>query len=99
MVTSHRHLKLLLLSMLVVSDAFGQGKAKGRDSMSALQQRAEQGDAQAQYMLGGLYSGSGDKTQALSWFRKAADQGFAAAQAAIGFMYDSGDGVLQDSSE
>ena len=40
---------------------------------------AEQGDAEAQYKLGGCYlDGEGvarDKTEALKWWRKAAEQG------------------------
>ncbi len=51
---------------------------------------AEQGDAEAQYNLGGAYaSGQGvpqDYTETARWFRRAAEQGHANAQYALGLM-------------
>ncbi|BBF13007.1 hypothetical protein NTHiID20_04930 [Haemophilus influenzae] len=52
---------------------------------------AEQGNAQAQLMLGSMYAnGLGvkqDDVEAVKWYRKAADQGVANAQAMLGFLY------------
>ena len=61
---------------------------------------ADQGNAQAQYNLGLLYTEGKavpqDYAAAVSWFRKAADQGDAQAQIGLGMMYDNGWGVPQD---
>jgi TPR repeat protein len=66
----------------------------------ALRQRADQGDASAQYELARLYyQGKGlpqDYKQAADWYRKAADQGNPKGQYGIGFMYYYGKGVPQD---
>ncbi len=63
-------------------------------------QLADQGDANAQVMLGGMYAeGQGvaqDYAEALHWFRKAAEQGTAHAQNNLGVMYSKGWGVAQD---
>ena len=60
---------------------------------------AEQGDADAQSMLGAMYSlGKGvpqDDKVAAKWFEKAAEQGDAGAQNQLGNMYDEGHGVSQ----
>ena len=64
---------------------------------------AEQGDASAQFNLGGMYAnGEGvleDDTEAVRWFRLAAEQGHAGAQSSLGFMYDYGQGILEDEAE
>lgn len=61
---------------------------------------AEQGDAEAQALLGGMYrQGLGapqDYPAALFWFRKAANRGNPHAQYDLGRMYDEGNGVPQD---
>jgi uncharacterized protein len=61
---------------------------------------AEQGEPNAQYMVGSMYDeGKGvpqDYTAAMRWFRKAAEQGFAVAQFTLGFMYSHGHGVSQN---
>ena len=63
-------------------------------------QRAEQGQADAQYYLGLMYAlGKGlprDYRKAAMWFRKAAEQGYADAQFDLGRLYAVGDGVDQD---
>jgi TPR repeat protein len=70
------------------------------EDAKACRVRAEQGDAQAQYELGGMYyQGKGlpqDYVEALRWYRKAADQGNAKGQYGVGFMYEEGKGVPQD---
>ena len=61
---------------------------------------AEQGDADAQLMLGVMYElGQGvpqDYAQAAEWYRRAAEQGSATAQIPLGHMYRHGRGVPQD---
>ena len=64
---------------------------------------AEQGNAEAQYMLGDCYRwGTGvtkDYAEAVKWYRKAADQGYASAQYWLGYCYFRGDGVDKDKTE
>ena len=64
---------------------------------------AEQGDAEAQFSLGGMYADgrgvSQDNAKAMIWRRKAAEQGHAAAQALLGGLYDHGLGVSEDDVE
>ncbi len=61
---------------------------------------AKQGNANAQFNLGLIYSkGRGvpqDYTEAARWYRRAAEQGVAQAQYALGFMYSKGRAVPQD---
>ena len=74
--------------------------ASEQTSLAETQQRADQGNAEAQFSLGLMYAtGDGvsqDITQAVVWWRKAADQGYATAQYNLGAMYASGEGVPQD---
>jgi len=64
---------------------------------------AEQGDANAQCNLGGMYkNGRGvkqDHAEAVRWYLKAAEQGQAGAQCNLGGMYENGQGVRQDHAE
>ena len=66
---------------------------------------AEQGVAQAQYMLGFKYwRGNGipdpeDAAKAVRWFRLAAEQGMASAQLELGQMYANGEGVRENDAE
>jgi TPR repeat protein len=68
-----------------------------------LQQRAEAGDAQAQFELGRAYEdGKGvpqDDARSIEWFRKSADQGNAQAENSLGVMYALGRGVPRDKEE
>jgi TPR repeat protein len=61
---------------------------------------ADQGNAAAQFALGGMYeNGLGlpqDYAKAVKWFRLAAAQGYANAQYELGILYDDGLGVQQD---
>ena len=61
---------------------------------------AQQGDADAQFYLGQMYSeGRGvpqDDAEAVRWYRRAAEQGDAEAQHNLGFMYSKGQGAPQD---
>jgi len=74
-----------------------------RSAISILQQKAEQGDADAQYELGRAYIISNgvpqDYKEAAKWVRLAAEQGVAKAQYALGRCYYIGAGVPQDYKE
>jgi hypothetical protein len=68
-----------------------------------LWKEAEQGNAQAQFMLAGaLYNGNGrqrDPIEGAQWLLRAAEQGYAPAQCDLGAMYLKGAGVKQDYDE
>jgi TPR repeat protein len=84
--------------------AVQQQKPTPAEHFKTLLQKAEQGDANAQYQLGMHYTFSAngrlaqksDSVEAAKWYRKAADQGLAEAQFALGQIYNSGQGVPQD---
>lgn len=90
-----QHIALVIILML--SPAYAASTAS---DVPQVIQAAEQGDASAQYNLGGMYyDGKGvpqDYKQAITWFRKAAEQGDASAQYNLGHMYHGGRGVPQD---
>ena len=71
--------------------------------LSSLREKAEQGDAYAQFNLGIMYAkGQGvpqDDKEAVRWVRAAAEQGNADAQFNLGIMYAEGQGVPQDDKE
>ena len=61
---------------------------------------ADQGNAEAQDMLGTMYDhGEGvakNYSDAVKWYHRAADQGSADAQSHLGLMYAAGEGVPRD---
>ena len=61
---------------------------------------AEQGDSEAQFLLGNEYvlgkDVPTDYAEALKWYRNAAEQGNAKAQFNLGYMYRNGEGVASD---
>ena len=75
-------------------------KTTPEQQFKTVQQKAEQGDATAQFNLGVMYTnGYGvwqDYAQAAAWFLKAAEHGDAMAQIALGYAYAKGQGVPQD---
>ena len=79
----------------------GRGQAFQR--VDPIRQKAEQGDATAQFDLGVMYNfGKGvpqDYAEARRWYLKAAEQGNSDAQFNLGVMYDNGRGVRQDYAE
>lgn len=84
-----------------INDAYSAlEKGNFARAFSMFKQYAEQGDAEAQYVLGTLYhEGKGvdqDSQQSARWIRKAAEQGRADAQFALGNLYFDGEGVKQD---
>ena len=71
---------------------------------------ADQGDVDAQFTLGTIYSfsqimyakGEGvlkDDAEAVRWYRLAAEQGYANAQFNLGVKYNFGEGVPKDDAE
>jgi TPR repeat protein len=99
---------LLLFTALVHADlinnglkAFNNGNYK--EAKKLWKKAADQGYAEAQFILGLMYyDGQGvrqDYKEALKWCRKAADQGNAGAQFILGLMYDIGQGVRQNKSK
>ena len=75
----------------------------GPEELSALRQKAERGDAAAQYEMGRAYYGgqgvSQDYKKAASWFRFAAEQGNVAAQTELGLSFYHGKGARQNYKE
>lgn len=69
-------------------------------ALRLLRPPAEQGNAEAQLLLGMMYhDGEGvpkDTAQAAQWMQKAAEQDNALAEASLGAMYHEGDGVPKD---
>ena len=80
----------------------GEQSPDSQSNMSPeeLRASAEQGDAEAQYILGAMYyMGQGvpqDYAEEVKWYRLSADQGHAAAQYNLGVSYHRGQGVPQD---
>ena len=77
--------------------ARGHSKAKNRMQAEQYRQRAEHGDAIAQYELAMCYAnGRGvvkDVSEAGKWYRKSAEQGHFIAQFQLGLMYYNGEGI------
>ena len=73
------------------------------ESVEGLLEKAEQGDAQAQYDLAVHYANRGAgqlaADEAVHWLRQAAEQGHVEAQSDLGLLYQRGLGVPQDSAE
>jgi uncharacterized protein len=98
------------LALLVVAAYGGPGtqsqqsgqeqKTTPEEQFKAVQQKAEQGDPEAQFSLGVMYTnGYGvwqDYAQAAAWFLQAAEHGDAKAQMALGDAYAKGQGVPRD---
>lgn len=72
-------------------------------SFEDLLEKAEKGDAHAQYLLGRRYNfGDGvtrNREKAVEWHTRAANQGHATAQYVLGLMYSAGEGVHQDTKQ
>jgi uncharacterized protein len=74
-----------------------------KTALAELLPLAQQGDAQAQFLMGMLYdAGKGvtpDPSLAASWYKKAAVQNHEIAQLYLGILYYSGQGVKKDYKE
>ena len=89
----------LIIAMFAA--CFALNAYAGEDLSITQQTRlANAGNANAQLMLGAMYSlGQGvrqDNAVARQWYEKAANQGSANAQLVLGMMYEEGSGVRQD---
>jgi len=103
----YRHTLILFLYSLLALPAIGQqGKAStpsaaALDSLQAIANRAEQGDAAAQNSVGGWYyrgeNFKQDYGKAVQWWLRAMKQGYAAASANLAKCYLRGHGVETDS--
>lgn len=89
------------LALLTLAHLFT--KEQAHIARHCWQRAAEQGVAQAQYMLGQLYErGTGvtaDPRRAAGWYRQAAEQGDAPAQGALGLCHLHGQGVAASARE
>jgi len=108
-----RHIAAFAIWAVLATPVVAQDFDAGRDAYEAgdyatalenWRPLAEQGDANAQGVLGFMYAkGQGvlqDYAEAVRWFRLAAEQGDnTPAQGALGFMYANGRGVPQDYAE
>ena len=83
----------------VVAGERAYGRSDFATALRLLRPFADQGEPEAQYMLGMMYrQGHGlpqDDAEAARWFRRAAVQGDPEAQSSLGIMYQHGQGVPQ----
>ena len=91
---------LLFAFCLLCPCAHAQQDESRRSRFLAVEARAKQGDAGAQFTLAVCYDqGDGvekDSVEAVKWTRKAAEQGYAHAQLRLGLRYYKGEGVEKD---
>jgi hypothetical protein len=84
-----RFIRLVGLCAITIGSVSAQNQ-----NLATIQQKAEAGDAIAQYDLARAYiAGTGvakDPKQGLAWLRKSAGQGYFGAEYALAFMYQSG---------
>lgn len=95
---------LLAVSGVAAAGTLEDGEAafKHGDYATAfplLRPLAEQGDADAQAMIGDIYQYQNEDAEALKWYRKAAEQGNSQAQYDLGNVYEFGRGVPEDYDE
>ena len=93
---------ILFLLALLAAPLWGQ-RTYGETPTEQLIRQANNGDAIAQFLLGGRYY-NGDRApqdykQAVYWWTKAANQGDAEAQCNLGVCYDYGEGVAEDKKQ
>ena len=94
----------LIHLFLIVGMLMGAGCTKKAPThILELENKAEAGDAFAQFNLGNVYYKGTDVPQdykeAVKWYTKSAEQGFADAQCSLGSCYEKGEGVNQDIKE
>jgi len=93
-----------LVSAFLTQEGFAEmSENEFANMIKNIVKHAEQGNANAQNLVGEMYFlGKGvkqDYQEAAKWYRKAAEQGDANAQYNLGFMYKNGQGVKQDYQE
>ena len=98
------------MALLASGCATGHHATNGASNSSApvdtptppetIEDKAEKGDAEAQFTLGRRYEKGDGRAQdyagAVKWYRKAAEQGNAVAENNLGAIYYKGEGVPQD---
>jgi uncharacterized protein len=107
-----KKLLVCILFVLINTQVTAQDSNKGwfayhagdyTTALKELKPLAEQGNKNAQLMLGTMYkNGEGvlqDYAEAVKWYRLSAEQGDAYAPEKLGYMYYQGDGVLKDYAE
>ena len=98
--TSPRYLKAIPLILVLLTAFACSSPPSGKDNVS---RQADQGNAEAQYVLGGMYyEGKNvpqDYAEAIKWTRMAADRENADAQYVLGVQYQKGRVVPQDYAE
>jgi TPR repeat protein len=112
MMMSLRKIGLLALSMILMSAVVVVRllhretvieRRRLTDAADQCRRLAEQGDANREFELAGMYvDGKGvtkDYAEALQWYRKAAEQGHVKAQFYLGEMYLRGQGTSEDYTE
>ena len=99
-----RFINYLLLAVLLTgcTSVFGQDETPNptQEQVRENIRKAEQGFAEAQSVLGLMYSlGLGvpqDSKEAVKWYKRSAEQGFAHGQFSLGVMYYFAEGVPKD---
>ena len=107
--------KIFLFSLLLSLFFIGSNLAESNDVWDAYKKGnykaaynewlpiAEQGNAEAQFNLAGMYAkGYGvvmDEKKSFDWYKKSAEQGHAKAQYNLGVMYLIGSGVTKSLSD
>lgn len=92
-------------AQLILGALYSKGGVIPRDDKAAavwFQKAAQQGNTDAQYLLGSLYEDSQlskNYPQATIWYLKAAQKGSARAQVRLGYIYSHGLGVTQNYNE
>ena len=91
---------ILLLTILFTQIIVAQDVQETKPVFEETKRLAEQGDANAQHILGLCYdNGEGttkDPKKAVFWYTKAAEQGDAKAQTNLSVLYTFGEGTQKD---
>lgn len=90
----------MVLFTIDVCSAQGISKPKSQTEFYSVKKKAEQGNANAQCILGKCYMTgtyvAQDTSKGVYWYKKAANQGNAEGQAQLGMCYLMGTGVQAD---
>ncbi|RXK53111.1 sel1 repeat family protein [Oleiharenicola lentus] len=90
-----RALALLVLAFMLAADF---AIAADSTEIKELKKKAEDGDPNAQFLLGRHYFLLTEKAEGAKWYHRAAEQGNADAQNMLGVIYGDGNGVKKDST-
>jgi uncharacterized protein len=95
---------VLLLLSVAVSQLLAQQNEADRKLLADIRAKAEQGNAEAQYVLGTAFTFGNlgvakNQVEAVKWYRKAAEQNHADAQYNLSVSYSKGAGVAKNKIE